>query len=123
MRGAGISQKRTYNCLHAISSLSPSTSDCSQMKSKMPWNIVVEVLHPVHKEDGVYKISTKTNNGDMSIDTSDWFVDKEEQVPSQTRTFPVTFRRLILKEFIKHLSSVFVLKENNIFKKSKIFLS
>ena len=70
---------------------------------------------------GVYKVATKTKIGDISIDISDWFVNEEEKVPSQTRAFLGTFRRRLFQEANKHLGSVFAIEEKNISKKSKIF--
>jgi len=118
-RGAGRPQRRTYNCSH-VEPPSPTSSVCSHVQPKMPRTIGVEMLHPVHKEDGVYKITTK-KIGDISIDISDWFVKEEEEVLSQTRAFIGTFERRLFQEANKYLDSVFAIEEKNIFKKSKIF--
>jgi len=88
-RGARRPRRRIYDCLYAEPP-SPTSSVCSHVQPKMPRTIGVEMLHPVHKEDGVYKITTK-KIGDISIDISDWFINKEEEIPSQTRVFLGTF--------------------------------
>jgi len=65
-RGGDILRRRSVEELQRT----PPTSGCGDVP-KMPRKIIVEMLHPVHKEDGVYKVTTKTKIDDVSIDIAD----------------------------------------------------